>query len=73
MSRLAWRRVDVERTPAGSLKMNERTRLIRDLVRDSRYVVDEATIAEAMIMGAAARRLIAQLSSSQRAAAPAPR
>lgn len=42
--------------------MNARTKLLRDLVRDALYVVDEAAIAQAIIVRATARDVVADAS-----------
>jgi hypothetical protein len=38
--------------------MNARTKLLKELVRDAHYVVDERAIAEAILVRAAARRVL---------------
>jgi hypothetical protein len=42
----------------GELEMNARTKVLRELVRDDHYVIDERAIAEAILVRAAAQRVL---------------
>lgn len=44
------------------MSMNPRAKLLRDLVRDGLYVVDEAAVAEAIVVRRAARRSLPDVS-----------
>jgi hypothetical protein len=41
--------------------VNVRTKALRDLIEESLYVIDEVAVAEAIVVRAAARRVVPQL------------
>ncbi len=50
--------------------MQARRNAVADLIRDSLYVVDEAAVAEAIVMRTMARRLVPELSFRSSTRAP---
>jgi len=50
--------------------MNQRTKVLRQLVRDAHYVVDPGAVAEAIIVRAAARRVLPDVTFRGAVAAP---
>jgi hypothetical protein len=53
-----------------ALKMNRRVRVLKQLVRESLYVVDERAAAEAILSRANARLIVADLAFRSDATAP---
>jgi hypothetical protein len=54
----------------GELDMNARTKVLKELVRDAHYVIDERAIAEAILVRAAAQRLLPDVTFRSTARVP---
>ena len=52
------------------MRANPRTKVLKELVRESRYVVDPAAVAEAIIARAIARQIVPEVSFRSTASIP---
>jgi hypothetical protein len=55
------------------VRTNARTKVLKELVRESKYVVDPAAVAEAIIARSVARQILLDVSSRGTPSVPRPR